>query len=91
MAIHLPINLAKQILRRASRSSNVPEGFLAVYVGESEKKRFVVPISYLNQPSFQNLLSTADEEFGFDHPIGGLTIPRREDIFIDVTSCLCRS
>ncbi|XP_057488690.1 auxin-responsive protein SAUR21-like [Actinidia eriantha] len=97
MAIRMPrIIHAKQILRRSSSSASkalsaavdVPKGYFAVYVGESEKKRFVVPISYLNQPSFQDLLSQAEEEFGFDHPMGGLTIPCREDIFIDLTSQL---
>ncbi|XP_059647544.1 auxin-induced protein 15A-like [Cornus florida] len=90
---------AKQILRipslaadqAASTTLNVPKGYFAVYVGENEKKRFVVPVSYLNQPSFQDLLSQAEEEFGFDHPMGGLTIPCREDIFIDLTSRLSRS
>ncbi|CAN1234400.1 Auxin-responsive protein SAUR21 [Linum perenne] len=28
----------------------------------------------------------AKEEFGFDHPMGGLTIPCSEEIFISVTS-----
>ncbi|CAL1369977.1 unnamed protein product [Linum trigynum] len=101
MAIGLPTNLAKKILRRSSfgssRSSpstssscsDVPKGYLAVYVGETThcKKRFIVPISYLNQPSFQYLLSMAEEEFGFDHPImGGLTIPCSEEAFISATS-----
>ncbi|KAI8023570.1 Auxin-responsive protein SAUR23 [Camellia lanceoleosa] len=91
----LPLH-AKQILRRSSSSKanqaassapfDVPNGYLAVHVGESERKRFVIPISYLNQPSFQDF--QAEEEFGFDHPIGGLTIPCREDIFIDLTSRL---
>ncbi|WZZ22120.1 hypothetical protein YC2023_123507 [Brassica napus] len=66
-------------------SSSAPKGFLAVYVGESQKKRYVVPISYLSQPSFQNLLRKSEEEFEFDHPMGGLTIPCPEDIFINVT------
>ncbi|XP_018444134.1 auxin-responsive protein SAUR21 [Raphanus sativus] len=87
---------AKKILGRsisvASTSkrtaSAAPKGFLAVYVGESQKKRYVVPISYLSQPSFQALLSKSEEEFGFDHPMGGLTIPCPEDIFINVTSRL---
>ncbi|KAL7257494.1 hypothetical protein ACSBR1_003737 [Camellia fascicularis] len=89
---------AKQIIQRSSSSKanqaassaafDVPKGYLAVYVGESERKRFVIPISDLNQPSFQDLLSQAEEEFGFDHPMGGLTIPCREDIFIDLTSRL---
>ncbi|KAG6779589.1 hypothetical protein POTOM_015982 [Populus tomentosa] len=91
MTGHLAATLAKQILRRsvwnaskpASRSLDVPKGFLAVYIGEREKKRFVVPVSYLNEPSFQDLLTKAEEEFGFNHPMGGLTIPCREDKFID--------
>ncbi|XP_015577280.1 auxin-responsive protein SAUR21-like [Ricinus communis] len=100
MGVRLPgAILAKQILRRSvltatktgSASSEIPEGFLAVYVGQTEKKRFMVPVSYLNQPSFQALLREAEEEFGFDHPMGGLTIPCREDIFIDITSQLNRS
>ncbi|WRX14167.1 Small auxin-up RNA - like 10 [Theobroma cacao] len=72
----------------ASTSTDVPKGYFSVYVGESEKKRFVVPISVLNQPSFQKLLSIAEEEFGFDHPMGGLTIPCREEVFIDLTTRL---
>ncbi|XP_038706689.1 auxin-induced protein 15A-like [Tripterygium wilfordii] len=91
MGIRFPSVLTKQILRRSSTSMDVPRGFLAVYVGETEKKRFVVPVSYLNEPSFQELLSKAEEEFGFDHPMGGLTIPCREDIFICVTSLINRS
>ena len=63
-----------------------PKGFLAVYVGESQKTRYLVPISYLSQPSFQALLSKSEGEFGFDHPMGGLTIPCPEDTFINVTS-----
>ncbi|CAN1143151.1 Indole-3-acetic acid-induced protein ARG7 [Linum perenne] len=76
MAIGLSGSLAKQILRRtgselskgSSRFLDVPKGFLAVYVGETQKKRFVVPLSYLSQPLSQDLLSMAEEEFGFDHP-----------------------
>nr|DAD45572.1 TPA_asm: hypothetical protein HUJ06_003802 [Nelumbo nucifera] len=60
----------------------------AVYVGETQKKRFVVPISYLNHPSFQSLLSRAEEEFGFDRPMGALTIPCQEEAFLRLTSCL---
>ncbi|RDY06356.1 hypothetical protein CR513_09657, partial [Mucuna pruriens] len=63
----------------ASKYEEVPKGYLAVYVGE-KMKRFIIPIGYLNQPSFQDLLSQAEEEFGYHHPMGGLTIPCREDI-----------
>ncbi|KAK1572489.1 hypothetical protein Q3G72_033514 [Acer saccharum] len=93
MAIRLPRILhAKQVLRKTNLFSNqstsidVPKGYLAVYVGESQKKRFVIPISFLNKPSFQELLCIAEEEFGFNHPMGGLTIPCTEDMFIDLTS-----
>ncbi|CAK8569367.1 unnamed protein product [Lathyrus sativus] len=74
-------------IKTSSKVSNVPKGYVAVYVGE-EMKRFVIPISYLNQPLFQNLLSQAEEEFGYDHPMGGLTIPCKEDVFLDITSQL---
>jgi SAUR family protein len=49
-------------------------------------KRFVIPISFLNQTSFQELLCQAEEEFGYNHPMGGLTIPCREDAFLELTS-----
>ena len=97
MAIRLlGVMHAKHILRRsnsfgkqvASTSIDVPKGYIAIYVGESERRRFVIPISFLNQPSFQELLRRAEEEFGFDHPMGGLTIPYSEDLFINVTSQL---
>ncbi|KAM3376907.1 hypothetical protein P3S68_009320 [Capsicum galapagoense] len=80
MAIRVP-----RIIKKYSTSLDVPKGHFAVYVGEKQK-RFVIPISYLNQPSFQDLLSQAEEEFGFNHPMGGVTIPCSEDIFIGITS-----
>ena len=81
---------AKQLIQKPSSSTkDVPKGFLAVYVGdESKMKRFVIPVPYLNLPSFQELLSQAEEEFGFNHPMGALTIPCREDCFIDLISRL---
>ncbi|KAF3974118.1 hypothetical protein CMV_002518 [Castanea mollissima] len=97
MAIRLPsIMHAKHILRQSnsfgkkvsSPSIDVPKGYITIYVGESERRRFIMPLTFLNQPSFQELLSKAEEEFGFDHPMGGLTIPCSEEIFIDLTSHL---
>ncbi|XP_019051629.1 PREDICTED: auxin-responsive protein SAUR23-like [Nelumbo nucifera] len=100
MGIRLPgLVHAKMILRRSFLTANqstspaaaitdVPKGHLAIYIGETQKKRFVVPISYLNHPSFQSLLSRAEEEFGFDHPMGALTIPCQEDAFINLRSRL---
>ncbi|KAL6178602.1 hypothetical protein ACLB2K_050120 [Fragaria x ananassa] len=72
----------------STKTSEIPKGYFAVYVGESQKKRFVVPISYLNQPLFQELLTQAEEEFGYHHPMGGITIPCSKDTFIDLTSRL---
>ncbi|XP_057788528.1 auxin-induced protein 15A-like [Salvia miltiorrhiza] len=69
--------------------NHVPKGHLAVYVGENvQKNRFVVPISYLNHPLFQDLLRSSEEEYGFHHPMGGLTIPCSEIAFKNVTSYL---
>ncbi|KAK9690971.1 hypothetical protein RND81_09G167500 [Saponaria officinalis] len=64
----------------------VPKGHVAVYVGDynEEKKRYVVPLSCLSYPAFRDLLNRAEEEFGFNHPMGGLTIPCNEETFIDV-------
>ncbi|KAL3621343.1 Auxin-responsive protein saur24 [Castilleja foliolosa] len=89
----------RQMLRRSlssekrsnSKGTEVPKGHFAVYVGEHEKKRFVIPVSYLNHSSFQELLFQAEEEYGFDHPMGGLTIPCSEDLFVDLTSRLSRT
>lgn len=95
MGFRLPgIVRAKKLLQQSSFSASqsstiatdVPKGYLAVYVGEDKRKRFVIPVSYLNHSSFQDLLSQAEEEFGYVHPMGGLTIPCREDIFIDLIS-----
>ncbi|KAB2635483.1 auxin-induced protein 15A-like [Pyrus ussuriensis x Pyrus communis] len=98
MGFRLPSVIpAKKLLRRSFSNSSqevsnnladVPKGYFPVYVGKSEKQRFVVPISILNQPSFQDLLSEAEEEFGYDHPMGGVTIPCRQDTFLVLISRL---
>ncbi|KAI3441252.1 uncharacterized protein J3R85_002516 [Psidium guajava] len=56
----------------ASAPLNVPKGFFTANVGEAPK-HFGVPITYLSQPSFQNLLSRSEEIYRFDYPMGGLT------------------
>ncbi|CAN6872447.1 unnamed protein product [Brassica oleracea var. botrytis] len=74
---------AKKILGRSVSAASTSKR-----ASSSAPKGYVVPISYLSQPSFQNLLRKSEEEFEFDHPMGGLTIPCPEDIFINVTSRL---
>ncbi|KAK8626752.1 hypothetical protein V6N13_134384 [Hibiscus sabdariffa] len=78
---------AKASLSR-SLSVSVPRGHFAVYVGEAEKTRFVVPVSFLSHRSFQILLSLAEEEYGFDHPMGALIIPCTEEAFVDLIGSL---
>ncbi|KAG5624868.1 hypothetical protein H5410_010086 [Solanum commersonii] len=77
-----------RMIKKSSTTRDIPKGHFAVYVGEMQKKRFVIPISFLSEPLFQDLLSQSEEEFGFDHPMGGVTIPCSEDLFIDLTSRL---
>ncbi|CAH1433612.1 unnamed protein product [Lactuca virosa] len=96
MAILIPrITEAKKILKRSfsngsstTKSMDIPKGCLAVYVGEQGKKRFVVPVWLLMQPTFQELLDQAEKEFGYSHPMGGLTIPCNEYTFTDLASRL---
>jgi hypothetical protein len=52
---------------------DVPHGFFAVYAGR-ERKRYVIPTSYLNYPAFLLLLDKARQEFGFSQK-GGLNMP----------------
>ncbi|OIT35305.1 auxin-responsive protein saur20 [Nicotiana attenuata] len=85
MATRMP-----RIIKKSTTTGDVPKGHFAVYVGEKQKKRFVIPISFLSQPLFHDFLSKAEEEFGFDHPMGCLTIPCSEDVFFDLTSRLSR-
>ncbi|KAI7753297.1 hypothetical protein M8C21_004688 [Ambrosia artemisiifolia] len=75
-------------LRCRKYESDVPKGHLAVYVGQFQKRRFVIPISYLDQPLFQDLLRHSEEELGYDHPMGGLTISCHEDAFVELTARL---
>lgn len=73
MGFHFPgVVHAKQILRQSR--SDVPNSYFAVYVGGSNKRPFVIPLSFLSQPSFRGLLCQAEEQFGYDHPKGGITV-----------------
>ncbi|KAI3860780.1 hypothetical protein MKW92_048119 [Papaver armeniacum] len=93
-ATDMGFSLTSKILRRSSSKGKndemvIPKGHFAVYVGETQfKKRFVVPISYLNHICIQELLNQASEEFGFDYPMGGVTIPCSEETFMNLTSQL---
>ncbi|KDO38045.1 hypothetical protein CISIN_1g048251mg [Citrus sinensis] len=81
MGFRLPgIVHAKKILQKypfngPQSAKMTPEGYVA---------------DYLNQSLFQDLLSQAEKEFGFDdHPAGGLLrIPCGEDVFTELISRL---
>lgn len=60
-------------------SVSVPKGYLAVCVGE-EQKRFVIPMEYLGHHAFHILLREAEEEFGFEQA-GVLRIPCEVSLF----------
>jgi SAUR family protein len=85
--LHAILRTSVTARQATSKSAEVRKGYVAVYVGEKQK-RFIIPVSYLNQPSFQDLLSQVEQEFGYDHPTGGLTIPCTEDVFQHITSSL---
>ena len=63
-----------------------PTGFLAVYVGE-ERRRFVVPTSFLSHPLFKMLLEKAYNEFGFQQR-SGLAVPCSVATFQEVVSAV---
>ncbi|MQL97098.1 hypothetical protein Taro_029784 [Colocasia esculenta] len=73
--------------RSSTVANDIPKGHLAVYVGERQR-RFVIPLSYLKHASFLSLLQRVEEEVGFQHPMGGLTIPFAEDDFVTLTDFL---
>ncbi|XVF45414.1 hypothetical protein PTKIN_Ptkin02bG0203900 [Pterospermum kingtungense] len=51
-----PLSHAKQIIRRVTAASEIPKGHLAVYLGGSQKRHFVIPDSFMETP-FQELLN----------------------------------
>jgi len=67
------------------KCSDVPKGYLSVYVAKNQSKWFVIPLSYLNQPSIKYLLIEVEQEFGFDNKMDATTIPSRDDIFLDAS------
>ncbi|CAK7354336.1 unnamed protein product [Dovyalis caffra] len=64
---------------KETSSNVVPKGYLAVGVGE-EQKRFIIPTEYLSHPAFLILLREAEEEFGFQQA-GVLRIPCEVAVF----------
>ncbi|KAJ8641858.1 hypothetical protein MRB53_018552 [Persea americana] len=72
--------------KQQHEARRTPKGHFAVYVG-SDRKRFVVPTSYLKHPLFQQLLDKAAEEFGFDNQ-SGIVLPCDVSTFEGLISVL---
>ncbi|CAO2169833.1 unnamed protein product [Urochloa humidicola] len=68
------LHLARSRPSAAAVAADVPRGHLAVYVGEG-RKRLVIPMACLSHPAFMTMLKRVEDEFGFDHRCGWLTIP----------------
>ena len=66
-----------------------PKGHFVVYVGK-ELKRFVIPLSFLKNPIFQQSLEISADEYGFDNP-NGIVLPCDESTFHRVTDFLSKS
>ncbi|XP_030460452.1 auxin-responsive protein SAUR32-like [Syzygium oleosum] len=84
--LHLPHHHHHQ-----RQEHDVPKGCLAVMVGqgEGERRRFVIPVMYVNHPRFVQLLKEAEEEFGFDQK-GPITIPCHVEEFRSVQESIDR-
>ncbi|XP_028787415.1 auxin-responsive protein SAUR15-like, partial [Neltuma alba] len=67
-------------------NNRTPTGFFALYVGE-ERKRHVVPTSYLSHPLFKMLLDKAYDEYGFDQK-NGLVVPCSVSTFRQVLNAI---
>lgn len=72
-----------------SESTEVPKGYVAVYVGR-ELRRFVIPMSCLSTPDFKGLMDSTAEEYGFERD-GAIEIPCDEADFQKILSrCLSK-
>ncbi|KAL5577411.1 hypothetical protein UlMin_019110 [Ulmus minor] len=64
-------------------SKRASKGHFVVYVGK-EMKRFVLPLCYLKNSIFQQLLEKAADEYGFNN-INGIVLPCDESTFRKIT------
>lgn len=67
-------------------TKRAPKGHFVVYVGE-ELKRFVIPLSFLKHPIFQQLLQKAADEYGFNSQ-RSIVLPCDQLTFLTVTHFL---
>ncbi|KAJ3692657.1 hypothetical protein LUZ60_011752 [Juncus effusus] len=68
---------ARAAASAAGHGTDVPAGHVAISVNS---QRFIVRTTYLNHPSFRQLLHLAEEEYGFNNN-GPLELPCDETLF----------
>nr|GMC47654.1 auxin-responsive protein SAUR65 [Ipomoea batatas]GMC47655.1 auxin-responsive protein SAUR65 [Ipomoea batatas]GMC54658.1 auxin-responsive protein SAUR65 [Ipomoea batatas] len=68
-------------------ATDLPKGYMGVYAGQGELRRFIIPTTYLSDPLFKVLLEKVEEEFGFGHR-GGLIIPCEIETFKYLLKCM---
>lgn len=74
-----PENFDEEFGAAVTVPKDVEEGHFVVFaVDGDEKKRFVINLEFLSNPSFLRLLELAKEEYGFQQK-GALTVPCRPD------------
>ncbi|XP_057805909.1 auxin-responsive protein SAUR66-like [Salvia miltiorrhiza] len=64
----------------------VDRGHFAIYT--ADERRFVVPLAYLNDPVFRQLLEMSEEEYGL--PCNGPIVLPCDSVFMDYAICLIR-
>lgn len=74
--------MSKVVYDKQGKIERTPKGHFVVYVG-ANLKRFVVPMSYLKNPSFQELLEESAEVYGF-HNQESIILPCKESTFQSV-------
>ncbi|KAG2668544.1 hypothetical protein I3843_15G159900 [Carya illinoinensis] len=67
-------------------TDRAPKGHFVVYVGK-ELKRFVIPLSFLKNTIFQQLLEKAADEYGFNCQ-RSIVLPCDESTFLRITHFL---
>lgn len=70
-------------------TKRAPKGHFVVYVGK-EQKRFVIPLSMLKNPTFQQLLEKAADEYGYGSQ-KSIVLPCDEFTFLRTTDFLASS
>ena len=90
--IHTKIELIKRNgfqFAWCSKTCGCPKGLCSSVCGRKSKEA-LCDSHIILEPTFIYWVVESKQEFGFDHPMGGLTIPCREDVFLGVTSRLHR-